>query len=310
MTAREKRNALILLVLAGVATIVLVIALPHLELRPGLPVPDLTGKAGHTTPGEGPPVTVGHADAFIKMLLATLLSCGVLYVFIRALWSCKWRDLWSYLRQAFLICLVASGLPSLIVLFARTRPTLMPPMRLPPLQPVRTAPLGAVPSLLLWSVGGVLLAVTLGGAWWLFRERRQSDALARIGAEAERAWQAVRAGGGLRAAIMACYRQMSEVLAEVHGLQRDAFVTAAEFETLLTGAGVPGEPVRQLTRLFERVRYGRGTLTSTLGARETEGEREAEAEAEAETEAEAQALACLQAIVTYCRTLPGGTTHE
>ena len=57
-------------------------------------------------------------------------------------------------------------------------------------------------------------------------------------------------------------------------------MTTREFEDSLTRAGVPAESVRELTRLFEAVRYG----WSSPGPEE--GER---------------AIRCLEAIVGSCR---------
>ena len=49
---------------------------------------------------------------------------------------------------------------------------------------------------------------------------------------------------------------MSLALEEGKKLERKEFMTTREFEALLEEEGVPYEPVHQLTRLFEAVRYG------------------------------------------------------
>jgi hypothetical protein len=73
---------------------------------------------------------------------------------------------------------------------------------------------------------------------------------------------------------------MVRILNEQRGIQRRKHMTPREFEIRLEEAGFPGEPVRQLTRLFEQVRYG----AKALGAQE-----------------ERQAVACLTAIVEASR---------
>jgi hypothetical protein len=50
---------------------------------------------------------------------------------------------------------------------------------------------------------------------------------------------------------------MSLALQQEQKIEREAFMTTGEFERLLTARGVPGDPVHQLTQLFEAVRYGR-----------------------------------------------------
>jgi hypothetical protein len=49
---------------------------------------------------------------------------------------------------------------------------------------------------------------------------------------------------------------MSEVVQTRRGLQRQHDLTASEFAVRLEQAGLPGEAVRRLTRLFEAARYG------------------------------------------------------
>ena len=75
---------------------------------------------------------------------------------------------------------------------------------------------------------------------------------------------------------MRCYYDMVRVLNEERGITRPRAMTPREFEERLRELGIPDEPVRRLTRLFEEVRYGA----------KTPGESEEE-----------QAIFCLNAIV-------------
>lgn len=56
--------------------------------------------------------------------------------------------------------------------------------------------------------------------------------------------------------IINCYLRMSDVVADKQKLQREIAMTPHEFALRLERAGLPGEAVRRLTRLFEMVRYG------------------------------------------------------
>jgi hypothetical protein len=49
---------------------------------------------------------------------------------------------------------------------------------------------------------------------------------------------------------------MIHALETYRNIHRDRYMTPHEFEAYLEGRGLPREPVRQLTALFEQVRYG------------------------------------------------------
>lgn len=133
-----------------------------------------------------------------------------------------------------------------------------------------------------WLVLGVSLAVGLAvvGAIWLIARRarrgKPEDALAQLAHQARSALTSLESGEELRNAVLRCYAEMSRVLGERRGVQRDKTMTPREFEARLAAVGVRDEHIRRLTRLFERVRYG----GHEPGARE-----------------EREAVACLTAIV-------------
>lgn len=280
MTRSEKRKALLLIVAILVTTVIVAASLRQLDFKPGLPIPELAGAPGSAAPSEGVPVVRMHANEFVKILLGVTLGAAVLYVLGRALWSCKWRDIAAYLRQAIVLAVVAAGLPYLVMWLGRSKLRIAQELHLPPPTPTRTAPLGAPPPVLLWVVGALLLLAALVLAWWIARPRRPMTTLELIAEEAQRAWVALNSGGDLKAAIIHCYQQMSQLLAEAQGLTREEFMTTGEFETQLTRAGVPRVPVHQLTALFERVRYGCGQPTA---------------------DDERTALQSLEAIIAFCQ---------
>jgi len=69
--------------------------------------------------------------------------------------------------------------------------------------------------------------------------------------------EALKAGADLRDVVTRCYRQMTLIAQEEMGIHRQITVTAREFELVLETSGLPAEPVRDLTRAFEAIRYGR-----------------------------------------------------
>jgi Domain of unknown function (DUF4129) len=56
--------------------------------------------------------------------------------------------------------------------------------------------------------------------------------------------------------IMNCYYRMSDVVLDKKQINRNLSTTPSEFAMRLEQAGLPGDAVRRLTRLFEAVRYG------------------------------------------------------
>lgn len=79
--------------------------------------------------------------------------------------------------------------------------------------------------------------------------------------------------------IIKCYLHMSDVVADKRKLRRDEAMTPQEFALRLERAGLPGEAVQRLTRLFETVRYG----DRKSGPREVN-----------------EAVGCLNTILAYC----------
>ena len=86
-------------------------------------------------------------------------------------------------------------------------------------------------------------------------------------------------GGDATDVIMKCYFRMSNVVSDKRRLYRADSMTPAEFATRLEQAGLPGDAVQRLTRLFEGVRYG-GRHSEQKDVNE--------------------AVACLTSILNYC----------
>jgi hypothetical protein len=86
-------------------------------------------------------------------------------------------------------------------------------------------------------------------------------------------------GGDTSDVIMKCYFRMSSVVSDKRMLHRKDSMTPSEFATRLVQAGLPGDAVQRLTRLFEAVRYG--------------GYRSGQKDIN-------EAVACLTSILNYC----------
>jgi hypothetical protein len=118
----------------------------------------------------------------------------------------------------------------------------------------------------------------------MFKPPHQAGPIDLVGLEAEKARQALKTGVDLKDVIIHCYRQMSLALQQEQGIERKDFMTTGEFENLLETAGIPHEPIHQLTRLFDAVRYGNW---------------------EPNTVDEQKAVECLESIILYSRNARG-----
>jgi hypothetical protein len=74
--------------------------------------------------------------------------------------------------------------------------------------------------------------------------------------------------------IIRCYAEMSQAIQADKGITRKQAVTTHEFQKELLSKGFPAHPVRQLTQLFEQVRYGHQALGEDAKDKATESLRE------------------------------------
>ena len=134
------------------------------------------------------------------------------------------------------------------------------------------------------SVFLVILFVFIGWRIWVFikqfsppnEDEKPLEELARI---ARSSLKDLSQGGDSTDVIIRCYFRMSSVVSDKRRLHRKDSMTPAEFAIRLEQAGLPGDAVQRLTRLFEAVRYG--------------GYRSAQKDVN-------EAVACLTSILNYC----------
>lgn len=117
--------------------------------------------------------------------------------------------------------------------------------------------------------------------WWqrIQQLRSLSKPLGDLAAIAQSSLDDLAAGYDWDDVVVNCYARMSDAVSRKRGLVRRDTMTPAEFARRLEQAGLPGDPVRRLTRLFESVRYG--------------DKRSSQKEIN-------EAVSCLKAILHYC----------
>ena len=276
---QARKSALIFLLASLLLTAFIATGLSGLRFEPGMPLP--TFERGEVAVAVQQKEAVGMpVNAFAVTLLLILLGVVVLVVIILALRGVPWKQLlrraWSF---AWKIGLVVVVIAVVLAAFLRPSGATAAAEPLPPPKPLATAPLGRVPTILLWLVGVGLVGGAAAFGVVLVNARRRPPA-APWEIELESARDALRDGGDLRQVIIDCYRRMGRALRDEQNLLRQESMTTGEFEELLAAKGVPREPVHQLTLLFEAVRYGIG---------------------QPDTAEEVRALACLEDILEYSR---------
>lgn len=290
MTSMIRKNKLLVLLFLGLAIaamLLLSISLPGLKFQPGQPF-----SFGTPPPASSGPPQTGGSDIYV-WLLKGLLALGIIlfpiYIII-SLFTPEGRKRLLVQLTGFVILFAALLLlsnhstPPLQISPASTaglpsQPVLTPPPSLPPF--VARSSTGAE-----WGIMLGLAALIAVAALLLYRTYRRREILTtagpldRLAREAQGAVNALAAGEDIRDVVLRSYYQMSRVLDEERGIRREVAMTPHEFLQTLTSKGVPNEPVRELTLLFEEVRYG----SRQPGKPE-----------------EQRAIASLQAIINYCK---------
>lgn len=125
---------------------------------------------------------------------------------------------------------------------------------------------GEPPVEMMW-VASILVGLVVVGflsvvVWLVWRSRRREDrTLERLAEEVQTALDDLQSGGDFRNIVIRCYADMVQALRKERGVYRNNYLTPREFEDTLLSLGFPTDPVRQLTHLFETVRYGHKPVT-------------------------------------------------
>jgi hypothetical protein len=263
---RKGRAAIYLfLVVAFLAMLLLAAGLSSIELKPGQPFPFRLNQG--STQGAYGNIPGGTLLLFIIRMIYLVGLVTLPFFVIYLIVSPKARKQFLRdLRRALLFAVTIYLFARMIQLFAGRGLTLgergngqpagaaFPDVPLAQFNPRPPEWLVLVVSLV---IALALTALVGGLTWWLLvRRRRQAGPIERIARHAQSALDALQAGSDLKNTVIRCYYEMSRVLREERGIQRGRAMTTREFEADLESRGLPGQHVRQLTRIFEDVRYG------------------------------------------------------
>ena len=257
MDRKIRRNVLLFLAAAIALTTVLSTGLPSLRLGPGMPLPEIDSgspRAGVT--GETLHVSLRFGPAF-RILLIAMAAAATGYAGYLLFRLVHWKSSARVVAMTLASLVAVGGILYLISRLFRTSADLSLLAAPPPYSPQERTPLGTAPRILFWIVLGVIVAAAiLILVRFLTSSSRRATTGQLVGQEAALARRALLAGEGVREVVIRCYRRMSDTLEMKRGLERSQSATTREFEETLIKEGFPPESVRDLTRLFESVRYG------------------------------------------------------
>jgi hypothetical protein len=198
----------------------------------------------------------------------------------------RWKILRAVIRAALIFIFITWFMKT----FARRLASEVPPAagggitNAPAINP-NSLPIYSPPAEIPWISYVFALAIILGiflVGWWLWnlssRARTQSirENIATIARET---LDEIVDGREIGDIVTICYLRMMDAVNSGHGIRRQEGMTPTEFANRLESVGLPGDPIRRLTRLFEAVRYG-ATKPGQDESRE--------------------ATVCLNAIITAC----------
>ncbi len=179
-------------------------------------------------------------------------------------------------RRILLVILLVVAIILLIVMWwiSRSRPADEPfqltatPVHtqqvvLEPTIPIVIIPEGELydpPKVNAWISIGITFLVLSGASvllWLRVRKRwNESQAIGSLAGIAEQAVSDLQSGKDYGDAVINCYAGMMDVIRRQRGIRRGGNLTPDEFIAVLERARLPSIPVRRLTAIFERVRYG------------------------------------------------------
>ena len=281
----EKRKRIILAIFLTVLFSMLVVSasLPGLQLQPGTPFPGASDQSNNTIPSIF--TNLIKPGRFANTIVSGILGLSVLVFFFYFLANFLLRtDIRRFLRNMVLLVLLIA----LVVFFPKisiSQPVpesgnIAPPT-LASQNTYPVSPIGEPPETFVWTVLVILIVAALAVFLWiLFRRRTNASRQDKILQQAQAAVESLQMGEDFKSVILRCYLQMTRVLKEEHGIERDTNLTAREFMELLQKRGISPSPIHDMTLLFESARY------SPLQP----GERE-----------EQRGLDCLNEIIQDCR---------
>ena len=276
----DRQSALLfhLFLAQGLLTLILSLGIEGLVFHGGMPLPELNNGTGVITVDGREEILSFSISRIGKIFLITMLIAGIALPCIRIVRKMTWRLLRQGLFVLSIILLITGGI-FLIILFLSGGSPEATAEPLPVQVEQERSPLGTAPLSLYW-LAGVIVFLAAGTVIYFFLSDKWGGGkvISPIRSEFLKMEKKLRQGADFRNTILVCYGNMLRILSEEGEISREKYMTAEEFRDYILASGMPEKPVRELTSLFEKVRYG--TVDNS----------------KADTE---KALKCLQVLIEY-----------
>jgi hypothetical protein len=259
MRIQEKKIFISVFLIITLAMLLVAMSLSNMVLRAGTPFPSGNGQGDqpHSPDGERGQLPNEFFNSFFKGIVALILLVSSIYVFANFIIRLNLKILIRGVIAILILIVLLIIFPSTPI--AQPRPETID-LNNPDFLSVPSlavSPLGEPPQAWRWIVLGILISVVLALVILYFMRRTKSKPPQdRILHEAEEAAAAIRRGDDFQSVILRCYQQMSGILRDERGIDRDESMTARQFMELLVDRGISPPPIRKLTLLFEAARYG------------------------------------------------------
>lgn len=262
MTQSTKFIVLVSLAVTLISLVLLSSSLSNLQLHVGTAFPGGGDSDSTVQPSTSLPPIDSFSNPFLRGIFSLILLILMIYVPARLITLVKLKQIFGL----FLTIIVLFALIIILPRIAPGKPVLLPEetsnVTIPPSFNYPISPLGEPPQALIWFV---IIGFVIGASFLVIKVLKQQMFSAQVQEqllqEAQNAVNALNAGENLKDVVIRCYLQMTYVLQEEQGMERSNNMTVREFENWLELKGVPRVPVRQLTHLFEKVRYGKMQLS-------------------------------------------------
>jgi hypothetical protein len=255
MTPKTKWIALLLLAGTLVGLMLLAASLSNLEFQPGTPLPANRGGDDSARPVPVMPLVQSFRLPMMRGLFAVIFLILLVFVLSRLVWLANKKMILRVILALLALFVVVSLLPSMPAGQAPSFPNQSPERTaLPsnsPAVPLDDPPSIFIPLVVIGLLLGLAVLIVIIFRQWHNSARDENLFLQ----QAENAAQALKSGADLKNVIMRCYFEMSASIQKEQGLERSEEMTPREFKACLDEKGFPQNPVRQLTDLFEKVRY-------------------------------------------------------